>query len=59
MIELKDPIKISKVGKIHGSSTFIGHEDYHVILIGGWKPLNVSLSTRILILNSIEGSNHH
>jgi hypothetical protein len=36
----------------------IGHEDYHVILIRGWKPLSVSLNIRILILNSIGRSNH-
>jgi len=40
------------------SSNSIGHEDYHLILIGGWKPLNISLGTRILILNSIGKSNH-
>jgi hypothetical protein len=40
------------------SSNSIGHEDYHHILIGGWKPLSVSLGTRILILNSIRKSNH-
>jgi hypothetical protein len=40
------------------SFNFIGHEDYHFILIGGWKFFSVSLGTRILILNSIGGSNH-
>jgi hypothetical protein len=40
------------------SSNSIGHEDYHFIFIGGWKPLIFSLGTKIHILNSIEGSNH-
>jgi hypothetical protein len=31
------------------SSNFISHEDYHSILIRGWKLFNVSLGTRILI----------
>jgi hypothetical protein len=38
------------------SSNSIGHEDYHFILIGGWKPYNVSLGTIIFVLNSIGGS---
>ncbi len=40
------------------SSNLIGHENYHHILIGGWKPFSVSLNRRIFILNSIGWSNH-
>jgi hypothetical protein len=35
------------------SSNSIGHEDYHLILIGEWNLLRVSLGIRILILISI------
>jgi len=58
MIKLKDPIKMSKVGKKTNPPIPFGHEDYHPILIRGWKPLSVSLGIRILILNSIRGSNY-
>jgi hypothetical protein len=58
IIELKNPIKMSKVGEKDESSNSIGHEYYHLILIGGWNLFSVSLGTKILILNSIGGSNH-
>jgi len=51
MIKPKNPIKMSKIGKRIQSHWSWGLSSY---LIGGWNPFSVSLSTRILILNSIE-----
>jgi hypothetical protein len=58
MIELKNPIKMSKVGEKDESSNSIGHEYYHPILIGRWNLFSVSLGTRIFMLNFIRRSNH-
>ncbi len=41
------------------SSNSISHEECYLILIRVWKILNVLMGTRILIQNSIWGSNHY
>jgi hypothetical protein len=54
MIELKNPIKMSNIGKKMSSSIPLVMK---IIILFDWgvEPLNLSLGTRILILNSIEG----